>query len=598
VTTETALPRWDLTSIFPNPTSGEYLEAIASLRARVSQLQGLFDEFGVGLDAGAHPQTDAATIISAWNDTAHLADLIDNYLYCWTSTDSTDAAAASAYGEFNMINSPMRGLRSRLTTWFASIPKEQRAANPLVADHAYQIERAAVGAAHVMPAELEALASELLTTGGQAWLRARDESDSSMSAQITIDGETKSMSVTELDVFLSSPDRERRRAAAEAQDAARSAAAAAFAAFLNAIKGEALTLARRRRWDSPLDWSLFRSAIDREILDAMFAASESVHGDLHRYLQAKAELLGVPQLAHYDLEAPISADVPELAWSECVQITREVLEPFSERLARVVATSIEARWIDVEPREGKVGGGYCSSLNGHGSRILLNFVPSFPTVQTLAHELGHAHHNDCLAERTPLQHETPMTLAETASMFCQRLVEERVLSEAGPDQQLIALDQMLSGAVALILDLHARFHFEQEVFARRASRTLSADELTALMAEKQQSAYGPGLAADEVHRYQWVQKPHYYDTDFHFYNYPYQFGLLFSLGLLKFYRDQPDGFAERYERLLSRTGMATAYDLAAEFGIDIRNRSFWDGSVAVIRSDVERFLELKAQKKR
>jgi oligoendopeptidase F len=118
------------------------------------------------------------------------------------------------------------------------------------------------------------------------------------------------------------------------------------------------------------------------------------------------------------------------------------------------------------------------------------------------------------------------------------------------------------------------------------------------MAEKQQSAYGPGLAADEVHRYQWVQKPHYYDTDFHFYNYPYQFGLLFSLGLLKFYRDQPDGFAERYERLLSRTGMATAYDLAAEFGIDIRNRSFWDGSVAVIRSDVERFLELKAQKKR
>jgi oligoendopeptidase F len=592
------LPRWDLTSIFPSPTSGEYVEAVASLRAKVDQLRGLFDEFGIGLDSGAHPQTDSAAIITAWNEACHLSDLIGNYLYCWTSTDSNDAEASSAYGEFKMIDSPMPALRSRLTTSLASVPKEQRASNPIVADHAYQIERAAVGARHVMAAELEALASELQTTGGQAWIRARDETDASMTTEITIDGETRRTSVTELEILLSSPDRARRKAAADAQEAARSAAAASYAAFLNAIKGEALTLARRRKWDSPLDWSLFVSAIDREILDAMFAAAESVHGDLHRYLQAKAALLGVEQLAHYDLEAPISDAAPELSWDDCVRITRDVLEPFSERLARVVSSSIEANWIDVEPREGKVGGGYCAPFSSYGSRILLNFVPAFPTVQTLAHELGHAHHNECLAERTPLQRETPMTLAETASMFCQRLVEEKVLAEADADMELIALDQILSQEIGLILDLHARFHFEQEVFARRATRTLSADELTELMAEKQRVAFGPGLAADEVHRYQWVQKPHYYDTDFHFYNYPYLFGLLYALGLLKVYRDQPEGFAERYERLLSRTGMANAPDLAAEFGIDIRTRAFWDGSVDVIRADAARFLELAAQKKR
>jgi oligoendopeptidase F len=592
------LPRWDLTSIFPSPTSGEYLEAVAALRAKVERLQGLFDEFGVGLESGTHPNADSAEIISSWNETHHLSDLLDNYLYCWTSTDSNDAAAASAYGEFEMINSPMRALRSRLTTWLSSVPKSQRTANAVIADHAYQIERAAIGATHVMPADLEALAGELQTTGGQAWVRARDESDASMTTEITIDGETRTTSVTELEILLSSPDRARRKAAAKAQEAARSSAASAYASYLNAIKGEALTLARRRHWESPLDWSLFTSAIDRETLDAMFAAAESVHGDLHRYLQAKAELLGLKQLAYFDIEAPISDSAPEVTWEDSVRITLDVLEPFSERLARVVTTAIDSSWIDVEPREGKVGGGYCASVFPHGARIMLNFVPAFSTVQTLAHELGHAHHADCLAERTPLQRETPMTVAETASMFCQRLVEEKVLADSDAEMEMSALDQILSQEVGLLLDLHARFHFEQEVFARRATRTLSADELTELMAEKQRVAFGAGLAADEVHRFQWVQKPHYYDTDFHFYNYPYQFGLLFALGLLKVYRDQPDGFAERYERLLSRTGMANAADLAAEFGIDIRARAFWDGSVDVIRADAARFLELAAQKKR
>src|SRR4029078_9495759 len=188
-----------------------------------------------------------------------------------------------------------------------------------------------------------------------------------------------------------------------------------------------------------------------------------------------------------------------------------------------------------------------------------------------------------------------MTLDETASMFCQRMVEEKVLAEASPEEKLIALDQILSNSGGTLLDLHARFHLEQEVFARRLNRTLSVDELTTIMQEKQQVAYGLGLAADAVHKWQWVQKPHYYDTDFHYYNYPYQFGLLFALGLLKVYRDQPGGFAERYETLLSRTAMSTAFDLSREFAIDVRDRAFWDGSVAVIRGDVAQFEQVATQ---
>ena len=592
MTTSTALPRWDLQIVFPSTTDESYVASMKELRAGIDRVQGLFDEYGIGLLDGAHPDTDAEHIINTWNEVSDHAELISNYLYCWTSVDSNDAAAASAYGEFEMVTSKYRALAPRLTTWMGTLKVAEAADGSVLADHAYPIRRAAIGAKHVMSPELEDLAAELQSTGGQAWVRARDDFDAGMTATITLDGESKSVSITELDAELSSPDRSRRKAASEAMEAARESGASAFMLALNAVKGEALTLSRRRNWDSPLDWSLFVSAIDRDILAAMFSAAESVHGDLHRYLKAKAAMLGIEKMAHYDLAAPISADEEKLEWEQCVKLARDVLVPFSPRLARVVDESLDKRWIDAEPREGKVGGGYCAGMGKFGSRIMLNFVPSFGIVQTLAHELGHAHHNDCLMERTSLQTETPMTLAETASMFCQRLVEDAVLAEAPAERKLAALDQILSEAVGLILDLHARFNFELEFFELRKSSTVSVEDLTNLMAEKQRVAFGDALDHDQVHKWQWVQKPHYYDTDFHFYNYPYQFGLLFALGLLKVYRDQPDGFAERYESLLSRTGMATAAELALDFGIDIRDKAFWDGSVSVIRDDVNAFVAL------
>jgi len=592
VTTETALPRWDLETVFPSPVSGEYLAALVQYKTKLEQLRAMYDEFGIGLSDGSHPQTDADVVISATNEVTAIANLLDNYLYCWTSTDSNDAEAASAFGELEMVHAGFHALTPRLTTWLATLDATAPGAGPVLRDHAYPAKRARIGAQHVMSAELEELAAALQTTGGAAWVRLRDESDAGLVTTIVDEGETRTISVTELESWLSSPDRERRRLAAKAQEAAREQAAPTFATTLNAIKGEALTLARRRSWDSPLDWSLYISAIDREVLQAMFAAAETVHTDLHTYLKAKARHLGIADFSHFDLGAPISDQAPVLTWDACAEITQKVLSGFSPRMKRVVETALNSRWVDVEPRDGKVGGGYCANIKGYGSRILINFVPAFPTVQVLAHELGHAFHNDCLSSRTELQTDTPMTLAETASMFAQRLVEDAVLAEADAEQKLVALDQILGEAVGLVLDLHARFNFELELFERRSNKTISAADLTDLMASKQRIAYGDGLIPDGVQKFQWVQKPHYYDTEVHFYNYPYLFGFLFALGLLRIYRDEGEGFVERYESLLSRTGMATAADLAAEFGINIRDTAFWQGSVSMIKDDVQAFLAL------
>jgi oligoendopeptidase F len=213
-------------------------------------------------------------------------------------------------------------------------------------------------------------------------------------------------------------------------------------------------------------------------------------------------------------------------------------------------------------------------------------------VSTLAHELGHAYHNLNQAGLTQLQRRNPMTLSETASNFCETLVKEAALAEADAAERLYILEQSLQGACQVVVDILSRFDFEQALFAARRKRELSISELCQMMLTAQEGTYGDGLAAVERHPYMWAVKGHYYDTGLSYYNFPYLFGLLFGLGLYAEFRKAPADFPERYDALLRHTGLATASDLAAEFGIDLRSVDFWRSSLDLVRADIDRFGEL------
>jgi oligoendopeptidase F len=261
-------------------------------------------------------------------------------------------------------------------------------------------------------------------------------------------------------------------------------------------------------------------------------------------------------------------------------------------LGEVARRAFDERWIDAEPREGKVDGAFCMWLRRGDSRILANFAPTYPSMTTLAHELGHAFHNRCQAGRTALQRVDPMTLAETASIFCETLIEEQAQAAASGPELLALLESSLQGPAAVVVDIHSRFLFEQEVFTRRPARELSSDEFCELLLSAQRATYGDGLDAATYHKYMWAMKPHYYSADLSFYNFPYTFGLLFGLGLYAQYLEKPEGFRSKYEDLLSRTGMADPATLAANFGIDIRKESFWRSSLDVVRRKIDRFVDL------
>jgi len=253
------------------------------------------------------------------------------------------------------------------------------------------------------------------------------------------------------------------------------------------------------------------------------------------------------------------------------------------------------RWIDAEPRSGKVDGAFCMWLRKDESRILANFKAVYGGMSTLAHELGHAYHNLNLTSRTTLQRQTPMTLAETASIFCETIVREAALQGADRQEQITIVEASLQGSCQVVVDITSRFLFEQNVFEKRRQRELSAAEFKELMLDGQRQTYGDGLDPDTYHGYMWAMKPHYYSTGRSFYNYPYMFGLLFGLGLYARYQQDAEGFKDGYDDLLASTGMHDAAELADRFGIDIRSPDFWRSSLDVVRTDIDRFEALIAQ---
>jgi oligoendopeptidase F len=227
------------------------------------------------------------------------------------------------------------------------------------------------------------------------------------------------------------------------------------------------------------------------------------------------------------------------------------------------------------------------------SRILCNYDGSLDQVLTLAHELGHGYHNECHVGKEPLQRSTPMTLAETASIFCQTIVTDAALAQvASPDEELAILEAFLMDASQVVVDIYSRYLFEKEVFERRAGAELSADDFCDIMTRAQQATYGEGLDQRYLNPYMWAWKPHYYIPGLSFYNFPYAFGLLFALGLYAVYQERGAAFLAEYDDLLRSTGEGTAADLAARFGLDIRQRAFWEGSLRVVEARVERYLKL------
>ncbi len=583
----TVCPRWDLTPFFPSIESEEFLESLKRLSKDVSTCEQVFDV--AGIDAGAN--IDAFEhVFQTFCDLSDYFHLIKAYVEALTSADSSDAIAQARESEIDSLRSRLQTLDTRLATWLGKLDLDvliER--SELARAHAHFISRAQTRARKLMSPAEELLAAKLGPTGATAWAKLHGNVTSQIQVKVALPIGEEVLPMSAVRGLAYDGDRGVRKSAYEAELASWKLNEVPCAAAMNSIKGEVSILVALRGWASPLQRSLFDAAIDEQTLNAMCGAARESFPDFRRYLRAKAKLMGTPRLAWYDLFAPVGEGDQSWSYGDAAAFIERQFRNYSTKLGDFAARAFTESWVDAEPRVGKRDGAYCEDFRLGRSRIFMNFKPAFGSVSTLAHELGHAYHNMCLESRTIIQEHTPMTLAETASIFCETILKRAAISEATEGQTLAILEASLQGSCQVVVDIMSRFEFESGVFAHRSDRELSAQELCDLMSGAQRATYGDGLDESCMHPYMWAVKPHYYSSGLSFYNYPYMFGMLFALGLYAIYEESPEGFQDRYDNLLSRTGMNDVATLASEFGIDIRTPEFWRGSLNVIKQDIDRF---------
>ena len=570
---------WDLSKLYASFDAPEYLNDIEELKktaeAAVARARGMEEVSVPALEEAIRLNEKAVTLATKAMSFAQLT----------LAADANCESAMAAYARLLPVMNRLEEATSAMSAKLGPVDDLDTliGQSDLLKAHAFLLRRLKENAKHVIDPALEPTVLKMQMTGGSAWEQLRDQLDGTHMVNITVDGEAKSLPLSAVRGMAYSADAEVRRTAYEAELAAYPKIEIPMAACLNGIKGEARTLAELKHYDSVLDMALDGANMDRATLRALLEAMEESLPMFRRYFRLKAKLLGYGGgLKFYDLFAPVGKAKGDYTPEDARALLVKTFGAFSPRMANMIDRAFDERWIDMFPREGKGGGAFCSGMHPLGiSYVLTNFDGNFGSVSTLAHELGHAYHNECMKDLPILMADYPMPLAETASIFNETLLAQRILEGADRDARIALLEQQLCDAAQVIVDIMSRYLFESEVVARRADTTLSPRELCDIMLDAQKKTYGDGLDPECLHPYMWACKSHYYSTDVHFYNFPYAFGQLFAVGVYALYQKKGAAFLPDYEKLLRSAGSGMVREVAASVGIDVADVNFWRSSLKV-----------------
>lgn len=595
-------PRWDLSNVYSGLESPALQKDIEWVKDEAESIKKFYQDELIRLDTSSSKEginQAISTMVDKLNTLMVKAGTINAFLHSYIATDSFNKQAARMGSQFDQVMVSIQKVNVLLEAWvgqFKDILPEVFAIGNSAGEHAFPITEMAEQSQYLMSEKEEILTSELSLSGSRAWGKLQGVVTSQKTVAFELDGETKTLPMPALINLHAHPDEEVRKRAYEAEMDAWESVKEPLAASMNGIKGWVNTLNDHRGRKDALHQPLDQARIDRETLDAMMDAMEDSFPVFRSYFKAKAARFGQEALPWWNVFAPTGALEKEYTFDDARDFILKHFGNFSEELQDFAKNAFENNWIDAEQRSGKRGGAFCMSVPGvKESRIMCNFDGSLDQVMTIAHELGHGYHNFNMyqADKTPLQRQTPMTMAETASIMCETIVFNAVMDTiTDPQEELALLETALIGDSQVIVDIYSRFLFEKEVFERRKKAELSADELCEIMEDAQAKTYGEGLDPEFRHKFMWTWKPHYYSAGLSFYNFPYAFGMLFGIGLYAIYKQRGDAFIQDYKRLLSSTGEAPAAELAARFGIDIRSKKFWEDSLAVIAKRIDRYCEL------
>jgi oligoendopeptidase F len=448
---------------------------------------------------------------------------------------------------------------------------------------------------HVLSEPEERVIGELSNTGRNAFSRLFDELVAAMRFTLTHRGETRELSEEEVLALLYSPDRSLRREAARSLTAGLRANARPLSFIFNTLVQDKATDDRLRRYAGAMDSRHLANEISQESADSLLDACGSRYALVARYYRLKARLLGLDALEDYDRYAPLAEAAEKRSFSEAKRIVLDAYRDFSPELASIAQRFFDERWIDAELRPGKRGGAFsASTLPDLHPYVLLNYTGTLRDVMTVAHELGHGVHQHLARAQGLFEQDTPLTTAETASVFGEMLVFRRLLRETkDPKARLALICSKLEDAFATVFRQVAMTRFEQSLHAaRRAEGELPLDRIGALWMDANRPMFGDSVRLSDDYALWWLYIPHFVHSPF--YCYAYAFGELLVLALLRRYDEEGAAFVPRYLGLLRAGGSEAPEKLLAELGLDIANPRFWDGGLALLEDLVAEAEKLAA----
>ena len=429
---------------------------------------------------------------------------------------------------------------------------------------------------HVLSEPEERILEEKANTGPRAFARLFDETLSSLLFEVDIDGERRQLNESGILTALYDGRREVRRAAADALTRGLQTHELLLGFILNTMVQNHAVDDRLRAYGDPMQSRHLANEIDADTVGALMQACESRHDLVQRYYLLKGRLLGLQPLADYDRYAPVATDSLTATWERCREIVLDAYGAFSPRMRAIASLFFDGRWIDAEPRDGKRGGAFSAAVvpSVH-PYVLVNYTGRLHDVMTVAHELGHGVHQYLAREQGYLQADTPLTMAETASVFGEMLVFDHLLREV-PDRtsRLALLCTQIEDTIATVFRQVALTRFEELLHhARRSQGELSREQICSLWQDTNAALYGDAVQLTDNYRWWWAYIPHFVHTPF--YCYAYGFGQLLVMALYERYRREGASFVPKYLDLLAAGGSDTPQNLLNRIGVDISDPTFW-----------------------
>ncbi len=583
---------WDLDSIFAGGSSSETLrQELNELSTKINAFHQLVEAFTPNT---AQQVTELKEILAIHEEIQKSFTECGSFIEALNSANIHDQQAKLLTGQLYSNLPAFQLATTILNKKFASYSEEDwQNLMTHFSQIAFRLSEMRRDGQELLDEQSENIINTLALDGQSAWSQHYDTIVASI--QIPFNGEMLSAGQA-FNTMMSSQDKAVRQELFEKWEKAWSEKADIFADTLNHLDGFRLNNYKLHGVDDFLKQPLEYNRLDKETLDMMWGTIQKNKQPIIDFLTRKAQLFGKDKMDWQDQDAPIVlGDFEERRYTfdQAADFIVENFKKFSPKMSEFAQMAFDKAWIEAEDRPGKRPGGYCTSLpKSQESRIFMTYGESVNEVSTLAHELGHAFHSHVMWDLPTLNQDYAMNVAETASTFAELIVADATLKEARTDEEKInLLDVKLQNAIAMFMNIHARFIFESNFYAARQKGLVATDEITRLMVEAQKEAYINGLGS--YHPHFWAAKLHFFIDEVPFYNFPYTFGYLFSLGIYAKASQHADGFEDQYIALLRDTASMTTEELAKKhLDTDLHQATFWQAGIDMVLKDIATFMEL------